>query len=113
MKEIKAILQPFMLDQVLDVLKDHDELPGVTISEVLGWGKTRAQGAATTERQGNHAFVKKTKVEIVVTDEIVEEITDLIGRAARTGRPGDGKIFVIEVRDVLKIRTGVRGDEAV
>jgi nitrogen regulatory protein P-II 1 len=113
MKEIKAIIQPHMLDQVLAALRDYRGLPGVTVSEVLGWGKSRAESASGTVREGGFAFAKKTKLEIVVADEIVEPIVDLITRAARTGRPGDGKIFIIDVNDSVKIRTGDRGVTAV
>ena len=113
MKEIKAIIQPFMLEKVLDVLREYGELPGLTVSEVLGWGKTRAAGAGDTVHEGSHAFAKKTKLEIVLTDETAETVVDLIARATRTGRPGDGKIFIYNVKDVVKIRTGDRGVEAV
>lgn len=113
MKEIKVIIQPFMLDKVLDALRGHPELPGVTVSEVLGWGKSRAEKASAKLTAGGHAFAKKTKLEIVVPDEHVDSVLDLIVQAARTGRPGDGKIFVIEVSDCVKVRTGDRGVAAV
>lgn len=113
MKEIKAIIQPFMLENVLDVLRDHSEFPGITISEVSGWGRSRASDAKNAVSEGGHAFAKKTKLEIVVRDEMVESVVDLITRTARTGRSGDGKIFIFDVKDVLKIRTGERGVEAV
>lgn len=113
MKEIKAIIQPFMLDQVLAALREHERLPGVTVSEVLGWGKSRAADAAEPAREGSFPVAKKTKLEIVVADELVEAIVDVIARAARTGRPGDGKIFIIDVNDTVKIRTNERGVAAV
>ena len=113
MKEIKAIIQPFMLDQVLDALRENGGLPGVTVSEVLGWGKSRATSASDPVREGSFAFAKKTKLEIVVPDEIVEPIVEVIARAARTGQPGDGKIFLIEVSDTVKVRTNERGIAAV
>jgi nitrogen regulatory protein P-II 1 len=113
MKEIKAIIQPFMLENVLDVLREHSEFPGVTVSEVNGWGKSRAGNAKSVVREGGHAVAKKTKLAIVVSDQLVESVVDLIARTARTGRPGDGKIFIYNVEEVVKIRTGVRGVEAI
>lgn len=112
MKEIKAVIQPFMLESVLDVIREHSEFPGITISEVNGWGRSRASNAKNVVREGGHAFAKKTKLEIVVPNEMVESVVDLIARTARTGRSGDGKIFIFDVKDVLKIRTGVRGLDA-
>lgn len=113
MKEIKAIIQPHMLEKVLAVLRDYKGLPGVTVSEVIGWGKSCADKAPERLMVSGHAFVKKTKLEIVVAADLVEPIVDLIIRAARTGRPGDGKIFIIDVNDSVKIRTGDRGVTAV
>jgi nitrogen regulatory protein P-II 1 len=113
MKEIKAVIQPFMLENVLDVLSDYGELPGLTISEVLGWGKTRGADEGDTHQESGHAFAKKTKLEIVLSDDTTETVVDLIALATKTGRPGDGKIFIYDVTDVVKIRTGKRGAEAV
>jgi len=113
MKEIKALIQPFMLDKVLDVLREHAELPGVTVSEVVGWGRAAARKDESVQAEGGHAFAKKTKLEIIVPDEMVESVIDLVSKAAHTGRPGDGKIFIIEVNDVIRIRTGERGVAAV
>lgn len=113
MKEIKALIQPFMLDKVLDALRDHAELPGLTVSEVVGWGRAAASKVKSGQAEGGHAFAKKTKLEMIVPDEMVESVVDLVSKAAHTGRPGDGKIFIIEVTDVLRIRTGERGVVAV
>ena len=113
MKEIKSIIQPFMLEKVLDAFREYGDLPGLTVSEVLGWGKTHAAEAGHVVREGGHAIAKKTKLEIVVTDEAEEAVVDLIARSTRTGRPGDGKIFIYDVKDVVKIRTGERGVDAV
>ena len=112
MKEIKAIIQPFMLESVLDALREYGELPGLTVSEVLGWGKSRTAGANDASHEGSHAFAKKTKLEIVLSDETAETVVDLITRTTRTGRPGDGKVFIFNVKDVIKIRTSVRGVDA-
>lgn len=113
MREIKAIIQPFMLEPVLHTLTALDDLPGVTVSQVLGWGKTRAEDAEHTVTEAGHAFAKKTKVEIVVTDAMAPRVTEAIVSAAHTGRPGDGKVFEYEVSRTVKIRTGDEGPEAI
>lgn len=112
MREIKAIIQPFMLQDVLVALSALDDLPGVTISEVTGWGKSRAADAADTVEKGGHALAKKTKLEIVVPTHLAPQVVAAISEAARTGNPGDGKIFEIDVADAVKIRTGERGEPA-
>lgn len=113
MKEIKAIVQPFMLEHVLDALRAIDGLPGLTMSQVNGWGKAKATGAIGAIQEAGHAFVPKTKLEIVVPDAMVEPVVNAIARAAHTGRVGDGKIFVYDVADVIKIRTGEHGTSAI
>lgn len=112
MKEIKAIIQPFMLDDVLCALEQIEELPGLTLSEVRGWGRSRARNATDIIPVGAHQFARKIKLEIVVPDRIAEGIADAIGRAAHTGKPGDGKIFVYDVQKTVRIRTGEREDAA-
>lgn len=106
MKEIKAIIQPFMLEKVLHALDGLPDLPGVTVSQVLGWGKERAAAAVDSVQEAGHAFARKTKLEIVVPDGQAERVVLAIAGAARTGRPGDGKIFVSDLTEVIKIRTG-------
>ena len=114
MKEIKAIIQPFRLDAVIDALRQHPELPGVTISEVVGFGKQQAVGTPDGQRVyvGAQAFARKTKVETVVHDEFVDSVVELIARAAHTGSPGDGVIFVYDVRDKHRIRDAVGTGQA-
>lgn len=112
MKEIKAIIQPFMLEHVLHALADISELPGVTVSPVTGWGKARGQGASEATREGEHRLAKKTKLEIVVSDALAPQVVEAISASARTGNVGDGKIFVSDVQDAIKIRTGGRSEEA-
>lgn len=111
MKEVKAIIQPFMLDKVLLALEQLGDLPGLTLSQVSGWGKTRAQNATEVVDEGAHRFAKKLKLEIVVGDELADLVVDTIEREAHSGNPGDGKIFVLEVIEVVKIRTGERGPQ--
>lgn len=116
MKEIKAIIQPFMLERVLSALEAIVELPGVTVSQVLGWGRARAtggqEGSQELVREAGHAFAKKTKLEIVVPDESAPHVVQVIQENAHTGRVGDGKIFVYDVAEVIRIRTGERDGAA-
>lgn len=112
MKEIKAIIQPFMLDKVLHALATMRELPGVTVSQVTGWGKTRGEGANEAMQERGHRLAKKTKLEIVVSDALAPQVTQAILVSARTGNIGDGKIFIYDVDDAIKIRTGGRSEEA-
>ena len=112
MKEIKAIIQPFMLERVCGALREIEGLPGVTVSQVMGWGKTRAAGARERVEEGGVAFARKTKIEVVVPAAIAARVVAAIEAAARTGNVGDGKIFVHDISEVVKIRTGERGEEA-
>ena len=113
MKEIKAIIQPYMLQDVCDALLQIENLPGLTVSQVLGFGRTRATEVLEAERIAEHSFAKKTKIEIVVQDNVAQKVVDIIAVAARTGKAGDGKIFVCDIGDVVRIRTGERGPAAV
>ena len=112
MKEIKAIIQPYMLDNVLLALEAIADLPGLTVSQVLGWGKERGATVQDPVREAGHSFAKKTKLEIVVTDGLAPRVVQAIVETARTGRAGDGKIFVSDVVEVVRIRTGERDEEA-
>lgn len=113
MKEIKAIIQPFMLENVCDALAQLSGLPGITVSQIMGWGKTRAAGATDKVQEAGCTFARKTKIEIVVADTLVDQVVDVIAKTARTGNVGDGKIFVYEIVDVVKIRTGEHGEQAI
>lgn len=106
MKEIKAIIQPFVADKVLYALREVSELPGVTVSEVKGFGRGRALGPSSSREADEIFGVKKIKLEIVVPDDLVERVVQVIAQHAHTGNPGDGKIFISTVDDVVKIRTG-------
>ncbi len=110
MKEIKAIVQPFMVEEILHRL-EAIEIPGLTLSEVRGWGRSRAESARESVQEAGHAFARKTKLEIVVRDSQVDLIVSAIAEAARTGKPGDGKIFVYEVARVMRIRTGEENED--
>lgn len=105
MKEIKAIIQEFMLQKVVDALRAHPEFPGMTVSRVRGFGRdeTREELAETSPR---------IKLEIVVPTALLDSVVELLRSNAHTGRPGDGKIFVYTVDEVVRIRTGERDQEA-
>jgi nitrogen regulatory protein P-II 1 len=113
MKEIKAIIKPAMLENVLVALRYIEGLPGITISEVKGFGKTKK--AIFKEKPLNEVLEheNKIKLEIVVPDELAESVIKAVEENARTGSIGDGKIFISEVLDVVKIRTGERGRSAI
>ncbi|HEY4683641.1 MAG TPA: P-II family nitrogen regulator [Candidatus Acidoferrales bacterium] len=113
MKEIKAIIQPFVADKVISSLREMTDLPGVTVSQVKGFGRGRALGRPDSPEEAEIFGVKKIKLEIVVPDDLVEKVVQLIAKHAHTGNPGDGKIFVSTVDDVVKIRTGERGEKAI
>lgn len=98
MKEIKAIIKPFKLEAVIEALREIKGLPALTISPAHGLSVER----------GSFDQVVKTKLEIMVTDELVESVVQTIQKAAHTGNPGDGRIFVIPVEETVKIRTGER-----
>ena len=113
MKEIKAIIQPFMLSKVISALREFEGLPGVTVSDVIGFGKSRGREASEPLVLESGAYAKKTKLEIVIPEELVDPVVAMIADNAHTGNPGDGKIFVSTVDDVVKIRTGEQGLAAV
>lgn len=109
MKEIKAIVKRNMLDKVIDSLQELPHLPGITMSMVYGFNRNDP-GGETHDLTGE---AKMAKLEVVVPDALVEKVIETIARAARTGLAGDGKIFLYDVADVVKIRTGERGAGAV
>jgi nitrogen regulatory protein P-II 1 len=113
MKEIKAIIQPFLLSRVVGALKDIAGLPGVTVTDVRGFGRARAAGSPNIVIDDTVEYVKKSKVEIVVPDALVEKVVQTIREKAHTGNPGDGKIFIHTVDDVVRIRTGDRGEAGI
>ncbi|HED65076.1 MAG TPA: P-II family nitrogen regulator [Planctomycetes bacterium] len=113
MKEIKAIIQPFVLERVLDALNELDGLPGVTISEVLGWGRLPERRQKHDVIHAGHGLSKKSKLEIVVDDARADAVLQAIRKAAHTGNAGDGKIFVYEVAQIVRIRTGEQGADAI
>lgn len=113
MKEIKAIIQPFVVSKVVEALQRIQDLPGITVSDVWGFGQGRALNAPDKLSEAAMGCAKKSKLEIVVPDELAEGVVQAIREHAHTGNPGDGKIFVHTVDDVIRIRTGERGEGAI
>jgi nitrogen regulatory protein P-II 1 len=113
MKEIKAIIRPSKLLEVTEELHEIDGLPGVTISEIKGFGKGRAKKAADKVVYEMVEFMPRIQLEVVVKDEMVAEVINVIQKYAHTGNTGDGKIFVSTVDDIVKIRTNERGSDAI
>ncbi|EAT15382.1 P-II family nitrogen regulator [Desulfuromonas acetoxidans] len=111
MKKVEAIIKPFKLDEVKESLSEIG-IQGITVSEVKGFG--RQKGHTELYRGAEYVvdFIPKIKMEIIVSDDIVAKVIDQIAEAAKTGRIGDGKIFVTPVEEVVRIRTGETGDDA-
>ncbi len=112
MKLVEAIIKPFKLDEVKDALNEIG-IEGITVSEVKGFG--RQKGHTELYRGAEYVvdFIPKIKLEIAITDDLVAKVVETIVLAARTGRIGDGKIFVLPMEEALRIRTGEKGDDAV
>jgi nitrogen regulatory protein P-II 1 len=110
-KKVEAIIKPFKLDEVKQALSEVG-VAGLTATEVKGFG--RQKGHTELYRGAEYVvdFLPKVKVEVVVVDGLVSRVVEVIEKAARTGRIGDGKIFVTSVEEVIRIRTGERGEEA-
>lgn len=112
MKLVTAIIKPFKVDDVKEALKTEG-IQGLTVSEVRGFGR---QGGHTETYRGSEYqidFVPKAKLELVVADSDVDRVVDAVRRAASTGKIGDGKIWVTTVEDIIRIRTGEHGADAV
>jgi nitrogen regulatory protein P-II 1 len=112
MKKIEAVIKPFKLDEVKDALSEVG-VQGMTVTEVKGFGRTGGKKEVYRGSAYVVDFVPKVKIEVVVPDELVHEALDVIEKSAKTGRIGDGKIFVTPVEEVVRIRTGERGKEAI
>ena len=112
MKEIKAIVRPFKLLELTEELHKIEGLPGVTVSEIKGFGKGRAKNAKDKIVYETVEFVPRIKLEVVVHDGMVDAVVNVIQNVAHTGTTGDGKIFVVNVEEVVKIRTNERGEDA-
>jgi nitrogen regulatory protein P-II 1 len=112
MKKIEAVIKPFKLDEVREALSEVG-IAGLTVSEVKGFG--RQKGHTELYRGAEYVvdFLPKIKVEVIIGDDLVEQAVEAIIKAARTGKIGDGKIFVSPVEQVVRIRTGETGEAAI
>lgn len=112
MKLIEAIIKPFKLDEVKDALNEIG-IEGITVSEVKGFG--RQKGHTELYRGAEYVvdFIPKIKMEIAVSDDLVNKVVETIQNTAKTGRIGDGKIFIIPLEEAVRIRTGEKGSDAI
>ena len=112
MKQVTAVIKPFKLDEVRESLAEVG-VTGLTVTEVKGFGRQKGHTELYRGAEYVFDFLPKVKIEVVVDESVVEAVVDAIIKAARTGKIGDGKIFVQEVEQVIRIRTGETGAEAV
>jgi nitrogen regulatory protein PII len=112
MKLITAVVKPFRLDDVRNALAEVG-VQGMTVTEVKGFGRQRGHTELYRGAEYVVDFLPKVKVEVAVTDELVERVIEAIIASAKTGKVGDGKIFVTELKQVYRIRTGETGDQAI
>ncbi len=112
MKKVEAVLKPFKLDEVKEALHEIG-VQGITVIEAKGFG--RQKGHTELYRGSEYVidFLPKSKIEIVIEDHMLERVVSVIQEYAQTGRIGDGKIFITEILDAIRIRTGERGDDAI
>jgi len=108
MKKIEAVIRPFKLDEVKEALIEEG-IRGMTISEVRGYGRQKGHKEVYRGSEYQIDFVPKIKIEIVVVDEMAEKVIDVILNIAKTGQVGDGKIFISDIKDVIRIRTDESG----
>ncbi|MCY2993001.1 MAG: P-II family nitrogen regulator [Planctomycetota bacterium] len=111
MKKVEAIIRSFKLDDVKDALSENG-IHGMTVTEVRGFGRQKGQTERYRGAEYKVDFVPKVKVEVTCADDVLQKVIDTILRAAQTGQIGDGKIFVSDLRDVIRIRTGETGQDA-
>ena len=112
MKKVEAVIKPFKLDEVKDALTEVG-VQGMTVTEVKGFGRTGGKKEVYSGSAYVVDFVPKVKIEIIVKDDMVHQVISSITEAAKTGRIGDGKIFVTSVDEVIRIRTGEKGEDAI
>ena len=112
MKKIEAIIKPFKLDDVKDTLHAIG-IQGMTVTEVKGFGRQKGHHEVYRGAEFDVKFIPKVKIEIVVPDALVEKAIDTIIKKAKTGKIGDGKIFVTEMEEAIRIRTGEKGESAI
>ncbi|HVF28242.1 MAG TPA: P-II family nitrogen regulator [Pyrinomonadaceae bacterium] len=111
MKKIEAIVRPHLLDAVKNSLQEID-VKGMTVSEVQGYGRQRGHTETYRGAEYQIDFIPKLKIEVIIPDDIEDMVVHAVMKAAQTGKFGDGKIFVTTIDDVIRIRTGERGEAA-
>jgi nitrogen regulatory protein P-II 1 len=112
MKKIEAIIKPFKLEEVKDALAKIG-VRGMTISDVKGFGRQKGHSETYRGTEYQVDFVPKSQIELVVADDLVDQVIEIIEKNAKTGKIGDGKIFLSPIEEVIRIRTGERGKEAI
>ena len=112
MKMITAVIKPFKLDDVRQAVADIG-IQGITVTEVKGFGRQRGHTELYRGAEYVVDFLPKAKIELAVADDVAEQVVEAIANTARTGKIGDGKIFVSEISETIRIRTGETGSEAV
>jgi nitrogen regulatory protein P-II 1 len=112
MKKIEAIIKPFKLDEVKDALNEIG-IQGMTVTEVKGFGRQKGHVELYRGAEYDISFIPKVKLEVVVSDEILAKVVWKIGEKAKTGKIGDGKIFVSSLEQIIRIRTGETGESAI
>ena len=112
MKKIEAIIKPFKLEGVKEALTEIG-ITGMTVSEVKGYGRQKGHKEMYRGAEYNIDFNPKLKIELVLSADLVDKVVDKIREAANTNKIGDGKIFVLPVEDVMRVRTGERGEDAI
>jgi nitrogen regulatory protein PII len=112
MKKIEAIIKPFKLEEVKDALADLG-IEGMTVSEVKGFGRQKGHTEIYRGSEYTVDFLPKIKIEVVLSEDVVEKATDAIVKAAKTGKIGDGKVFISTVEEAIRIRTDETGEKAV
>ena len=112
MKKIEAIIKPFKLDEVKGALNEIG-IQGMTVTEVRGFGRQKGQTEVYRGAEYVVEFLPKVKIDVVVGDQLAERVIETIIRTAKTGSIGDGKIFISDLTDVIRIRTGEKGESAV
>jgi nitrogen regulatory protein P-II 1 len=112
MKKVEAIIRPFKVDDVRDALSEIG-VRGMTLSEVKGYGRQKGHTELYRGSEYHIDFLPKIKIEIVVSDAMLDKVVDTILKTAKTGQVGDGKIFVYPIDDVIRVRTGESGEDAI
>ncbi len=112
MKKIEAIIKPFKLDEVKDALNEIG-IQGMTVTEVKGFGRQKGHVELYRGAEYDISFIPKVKIEVVVADSIAEKVLSVIQDKAKTGKIGDGKIFITRLEEIIRIRTGERGETAI